>query len=132
MSATQNKQKTTYIIKGINDETSTCERCGKTNLKKVVWVAKVVDGVEGDPIAVGTTCAARLLRGRDGKVTKGERDSALTLATMASLAIKWLAAGHTVDVVARAVYNRSGFAVDRRRTGRLIIGTTNTAIVKVA
>jgi hypothetical protein len=54
-------------VLGTTDETSTCECCGKRNLKKVV----VLD-VEGEVVRYGCDCAARELRqsycGRQVKV----------------------------------------------------------------
>jgi len=48
-----------WQILGISDEVETCERCGKTNLKRTVVLT---DG-EGETY-VGTECASRLM-GRD-------------------------------------------------------------------
>ena len=45
-------------IVAINDEESTCSRCGRTGLKRVAWVS--VDGAE--PVPYGTTCVWRVLR----------------------------------------------------------------------
>jgi len=49
----------TYKIKGINNDTDTCSCCGKTGLKRVVWLEEI-DGT-ADPAPYGTSCAARLL-----------------------------------------------------------------------
>ena len=53
----------TYQIKGINSDTDTCECCGKTGLKKVVWIVELdQDNNETAlPMAYGTTCAAKKL-----------------------------------------------------------------------
>lgn len=45
-----------YRVVGITDETSECEHCGKKNLKRVV-VMQHKDG--GEPVRVGTSCAAK-------------------------------------------------------------------------
>jgi hypothetical protein len=52
-----------YKLKGINGDSDTCELCGKTNLKKVMWLAELdPDGNElGFVFAVGTTCGAKKL-----------------------------------------------------------------------
>lgn len=52
-----------YNFKGINDEHDTCECCGRTNLKRVVWLAPAdQDGNDtGDAIPHGTQCAAKVL-----------------------------------------------------------------------
>jgi hypothetical protein len=53
-------------VLGTTDETSTCECCGKTNLKRVV-----VLNIEGDVVRYGCDCAARTLRQEyRGKITK--------------------------------------------------------------
>ena len=52
-----------WKVKGVNDDTDTCELCGKTNLKRVVWMAPLSsDGEEGGVQAIGRCCAAKLLR----------------------------------------------------------------------
>jgi hypothetical protein len=43
-----------YKVKGINDEQDTCMCCGKTGLKRVVWIE---DTDTGDINHFGTTCA---------------------------------------------------------------------------
>ncbi len=55
-------EKTTFIILGTTDAATTCERCGRTDLKKAIAVAEVIEGdsVSGEPMFVGTTCAANL------------------------------------------------------------------------
>lgn len=51
-----------YTLKGINNDVETCAQCGKTNLKRVAWVAPVdADGGEGEPMPVGVDCAGTLL-----------------------------------------------------------------------
>ena len=62
MSATQtkgaSKMTTFFKIIAVNDDVDTCSCCGRTNLKKVAWVAQTVNGTEYDPAPFGTTCAA--------------------------------------------------------------------------
>lgn len=56
--------KPAYQVMGINDDESYCSCCGKTGLKRVVWLA-TLDGdgnVDGQAVPFGTTCAAYLLR----------------------------------------------------------------------
>ena len=45
-----------FVIKGINDEQDTCSCCGKTGLKRVVWIE---DTETGDINHFGTSCATR-------------------------------------------------------------------------
>ena len=52
---------TTYTVVGINDDEDTCSHCGRTNLKRVVWLAAHDD--DGNVISTsfyGVDCAARL------------------------------------------------------------------------
>lgn len=74
-----------YKVKGINDEHDTCECCGKTGLKRVVWLAPLdEDGQEiCDPAPYGNVCAAYLLG-----ITKergGKSNARLTRALEAKL-----------------------------------------------
>ncbi len=47
-------------VDGISDEVTTCECCGRTNLRRTVALS--LDG-ESDPVYFGRDCAARALRG---------------------------------------------------------------------
>ncbi len=51
-----------YTIKGINDDTDICTLCGKTHLKKVVWLSEIINGENQEPAPYGTTCAGNLLK----------------------------------------------------------------------
>lgn len=67
-----------YLVKGINDDVTTCDICGKKGLKKVVWLSELdADGNDNcNVFAAGVNCAAKLLgfRGsRDTKTHKIER-----------------------------------------------------------
>jgi len=54
---------TTYIIKGTNDDATTCACCGRDDLTRVVWLAPIDnDWNEGAAEPYGTNCAARLLQ----------------------------------------------------------------------
>ena len=52
-----------YILKGINSDTETCEQCGKTGLKRVIWLEVLdADGNQtGSTIPMGTCCGAKAL-----------------------------------------------------------------------
>ena len=52
-----------YKFKGCNDDTDTCDLCGKTGLKKVVWLVEVDENGEemSSPAPYETCCAAKLL-----------------------------------------------------------------------
>jgi len=45
-------------ILGINDEQTTCDKCGKTNLKKTVIIE-----IEGEVVRYGCDCAANFIHG---------------------------------------------------------------------
>lgn len=62
-----------YKVLGVNSDHDTCSRCGKTNLKKVVWLALE----DGEPEPVGADCAGRLLRKTGNRVWKeaAEKDA---------------------------------------------------------
>lgn len=67
--------KKTFRVMGINDDESYCSCCGKSGLKKVVWLAPV-DGdgnTDGTAAPYGTTCAAYLLRITTDKATRTTR-----------------------------------------------------------
>lgn len=58
-----------YRVKGINDDMDTCMHCGKSGLKKVVWLTQVdIDGSDmGEVFCVGVDCAKSLLKMRGGR-----------------------------------------------------------------
>jgi len=102
---------------GVTDEVTTCECCGKRNLKRTVAIS--FDG--GDPVYYGTDCAARTL-GRKTSVVKDYMRAV-------SCAQKWLAAGHTREIIADALYNHGIPA--SVRNGKLIIGTWANPIAEL-
>lgn len=71
MTLSINQTNGTYRVKGINDDESTCMHCGKSNLKKVVWLAILdSDGqTEGEVICVGVDCAASMMRMKGSRAT---------------------------------------------------------------
>lgn len=51
-----------YRVMGVNSDSDVCSICGKSELKKVVWLAELdADGNPSNTFAAGTTCAAKLL-----------------------------------------------------------------------
>jgi len=58
-------------IVGITDEVSTCDCCGKNDLKRAV----ALEGEEGEVVFFGTTCTAIAL-GRDAKEVRKESKKA--------------------------------------------------------
>lgn len=51
-----------FQVKGVNDERDTCECCGKTGLKRVVWIE---DTETNEIKCFGTTCAIQPAKGFD-------------------------------------------------------------------
>lgn len=68
-----------FQVKGVNDERDTCECCGKTGLKKVVWIE---DTETGEIKCFGSTCALQPVKGFDcvkeikSAVAKASREAA--------------------------------------------------------
>jgi hypothetical protein len=61
-----------YRLLGVDDDVTTCEHCGRKNLKRTVVLSQIDE--DGDEVAVvrfGCDCAARAMRGRVS-VTAGE------------------------------------------------------------
>lgn len=75
-----------YRYYGINDDESVCSHCGKTGLKRVVWLAQLdEDGNEiSEPTPYGTNCAAEMLGWRYS--TRNQTESRFN--TMLNEAIK--------------------------------------------
>lgn len=94
---------------GVSDEVTTCECCGKKNLKRTVAIS--FDG--GSPVYYGTDCAARTL-GRKASVVKDQMRAV-------AYAQKWLAAGRTRESIAEVI-SVHGTAASVR-DGKLIIGS---------
>lgn len=51
-----------FIVKGINDDKSFCECCGKNGLQRVVWIE---DTETGEIKHFGTSCAQKPAKGFD-------------------------------------------------------------------
>ena len=79
-----------YGYKGMNNDTETCERCGKTDLKKVMWLIELdPDGGElGEAFAVGTTCGATLLGYTQKDFNKATKSAVLELERKKSWAVQ--------------------------------------------
>ena len=83
----------------INDDTDTCSCCGRTNLKRVVWIR---DNVESDPTAYGTGCAATAMGfARKAGATMDWKYQVVRTAAAAAEAIKFESYLLTLDPTAR-------------------------------
>lgn len=69
----------------VTDETSTCECCGKTNLKRVA----VLQLADGSVVRYGRDCAARKLGKVVGKAIDAKVEEQNILVTIKSLIAKW-------------------------------------------
>lgn len=88
-------------ILGITADVTTCECCGRTNLKKTVALE-----TDGRQVHFGVDCAALAMR---GSKKSRERKAVESEASAMSLAAKWVAAGHSVEAVCQGIWNRFGF-----------------------
>lgn len=122
----------TYKILGITDDKTSCEKCGKTNLKRTVAIS--IDGA--DPVFYGTTCAARAIA-NNSKAVRATAENITELANAIAYAQKWqrhyAAAGYTGEdrsgrqiegqaitkAIASAITTK--FAVSARATGYRVI-----------
>lgn len=61
-----------FVLKGVNDDETTCDICGKVELKRVMWIVEVdADGNEvSEPFHCGTTCGAKLMNHKVSVVTR--------------------------------------------------------------
>jgi hypothetical protein len=102
----------TYRILGTNDDQDTCTLCGKTHLKKVVWL-EALDS-EGNPTGniapYGCDCAGQLVH---GKKTRKNGEIVLHRAKAYEYARKWIQAGYDKEQVIQAVWNRFGLTDSR-------------------
>lgn len=85
-------------ILGINDDVTTCECCGKTNLKCTV----VLETNAGGQVHFGRQCAAKAMLGnkKASSVSQVEK-----LAKSITFAQKWMKSTvkHTAEVVAKSI-----------------------------
>ena len=63
-----------YSLKGVNSDSDTCELCGKTGLKRVMWLEMLDDDGNGTGIvmSMGVCCGAKSL-GLTGKHSSFEQ-----------------------------------------------------------
>lgn len=108
-------------VLGINSDTSTCECCGKTNLKKVV----TLQFEDGRILSYGTTCAAKALRKNGQQISKSAIDDEYQAIAYIQ---KWIGC-RDAKVVASATWDRFGFRVQAKNGGIYISLSTGTVFV---
>src|SRR5688572_10141384 len=101
-------------ILAITDETSTCECCGKTNLKKVVVLQKE----DGSVVRYGTDCAAR---------AQGRKSNAVKVEVETAELVQRMLAKFAPEVAVKALHNR-GFMGAKVEGQYLVIANTPVRI----
>jgi hypothetical protein len=86
----------TFKMIGITDETTVCECCGKTNLKKVVVLENINTG---EIVRYGVDCAAKA---QGTKTAKKEINCEFELRAKIN---GWVVKGVNGDVIAKALSN---------------------------
>lgn len=100
-----------YIVKGINDDQDYCELCGRKDLKKVVWLAAVLeDGSEGGLIHAGCDCAAKLLSQGKSKKESTSAKIVLDRAQVIDKAQYWLQSNHEPKDVVAGLWRVFGYS----------------------
>ena len=80
-----------YAILGITDDITTCDCCGKTNLKRTVALDR-----DGDTVYFGVDCAARAMRRpattvrKVARAAQSEREYAATRRARCAKTLAWL------------------------------------------
>ncbi|MGL5719388.1 MAG: hypothetical protein ACRCYP_01135 [Alphaproteobacteria bacterium] len=59
-----------FALKGINDDTDSCSCCGRSGLKRVMWVVELNSNSEecSEAFHLGTSCGAKFLGFKQSKV----------------------------------------------------------------
>jgi hypothetical protein len=120
------------VVLGITDERTTCDCCGRQNLKCTVAMDRSdADGnCTGDVVYYGRDCASRAIYGNN---KSGNVKNIGELARWIELARKWFVAGHSVDVVLDALRRRTGYAIDREGdTIRFVSRVDNSVMAEVS
>lgn len=77
-----------YLVKGSTGDITTCDHCGRTNLRKTVILATLdADGAEEDIVHFGVDCAARA----SGRTQTAIRNAAAAVDTTREQARQWAA-----------------------------------------
>ena len=84
---------------GVHSDSSTCECCGKTNLKRVVSLQLA----DGTIVNYGTTCASKKFGKQFGSMVEG-------FAAVAEYINKWDDGTRSADKIAMGVWRQFGFS----------------------
>lgn len=100
---------------GISDEITTCECCGKSNLKRTVALS-----IDGEIKYYGVDCAASAM-----KVSKGVAKQQADVIAVAQI---WIAKGFSMDVVVKGIWNKYGFTAQVKNNVLVIYGVGELAL----
>lgn len=100
---------------GVTDERNTCDKCGKTHLKRMVVLK-----IDGEFAFYGTDCAAKALRGAGVKADKKSLDIIYDIVTYAFAAVK----ARGLEEAAGKLWNRFGVSTEIKGD-TLIVYTCN-------
>lgn len=89
---------------GVNDDVTTCEKCGKTDLKRTV----AIQFEDGSIANYGCDCAARALH-TSKKLAAATTRELNIIGEKVAILNKWIAAGHSLQVCRDGMWNKYGF-----------------------
>jgi hypothetical protein len=106
-----------FKILGCNDEQTTCDKCGKTNLKKTV----VLDSDQFGIVRYGVDCAALSLKGDKKASSKGSVDrQAKAIERTKRLLAKKHESGsgyaYNHKIIVEDIWNLFGYSVEDRKS----------------
>lgn len=107
-------------VLGINSDTTTCDCCGKKNLKRVVTLLME----DGRVLNYGTDCAAKALLANGVKTSKSGLELEYQVIAYAQ---KWIV-NRSAESIAHAIWDRYGFRSEAK-DGAVHIKMTNLVIV---
>jgi hypothetical protein len=95
-----------YKLMGVNSDEDTCSCCGKTNLKRVMWLMECDEegNANGEVFPMGTTCGSKKMGISEGEIASADRQG-----KVAKLAQTWLAKGYELKVVLNAIGNKTAY-----------------------
>lgn len=101
-----------FVVRGINDDKSFCECCGKSGLQRVVWIE---DMETGDVKHFGTSCAMKPAKGFDcldeiKSAIKSAKDEEKAICSTAMYRYRKIHAGQMISTTAELGYPSSRVA----------------------
>lgn len=101
-----------FLVRGINDDKSFCECCGKSGLQRVVWIE---DMETGDVKHFGTSCAMKPAKGFDcldeiKSAIKAAKDEEKAVCSTAMYRYRKIHNGQMINISAEVGYPASRVA----------------------